>query len=279
MSGRSQNLVWRTVAWLFLLGYLLINLIPVGWLIDTSIKTDADAVAFPPVVFPAQLTLSAFDLALNQFQILANIRNSLIITGGTTACCALLGVVAAYGFSRFAFPGRQFLIVLVIATRMVAPIAMVIPFLVLARDLELFNSKMILVIANTALNLPFVIWMMKGFFDSIPTELDEAARIDGCSHLEALWRVVLPVALPGLAATMILVFVFTWNEFLFAWALTSNLAAEPLTVALKDFIGEQVTSWPLFSAAGVLAIIPAVVFAAIFQRYIVAGLGAGGVKG
>ena len=275
----TKGLFWKALAWSGLLAYLLINLVPVGWLMNTSIKTDADAVAFPPVFISSQFTWSAFDLALNDFQIVANIRNSLIITGGTTVCCAILGVVAAYGFSRFAFPGRQFLIVLVLATRMVAPIAMVIPFLILARDLQLFNSKLILVIANTALNLPFVIWMMKGFFDSIPRELDDAARIDGCSHLQSLRRVILPVALPGLAATMILVFVFTWNEFLFAWALTSNLAAEPLTVALKDFIGEQVTSWPLFAAGGVLAMIPAVLFAAIFQRFIVAGLSAGGVKG
>ena len=273
------HIALKALTWGFLIVYISMNLIPIGWLVRTSLKTDAEAVAFPPVFNLSQLNIAAYDAALNDFQFLSNIQNSLIITLGTAFLCCLLGITAAYGFSRFHFKGQQFLIVLVLATRMVAPIAMVIPFLIIARDLSLFNSKLILIIANTALNLPFVIWLMKGFFDSIPKELDDAARVDGCSHFQSMWRVILPVALPGLAATMILVFIFTWNEFLFGWALTSNLSAEPLTVALKDFIGEQATSWPLFSAAGVLAMIPAVVFAGLFQRYIVAGLSAGGVKG
>jgi multiple sugar transport system permease protein len=129
------------------------------------------------------------------------------------------------------------------------------------------------------MNLPFVIWLMKGFLDSIPSDMDDAALVDGCNRIQAMTRVILPLAIPGLAATLILVFLFSWNEFLFAWALTNNLSAEPLTVGLKDVVGEQMVFWSLLSAAGVLTMLPALLFAVLFQRFIVAGLSAGAVKG
>jgi len=267
------------ISWIFLVIYLIINLVPVFWLVSTSLKPESQAGAYPPVLFPRPITFKAFNDVLMHFSFLKNLRNSLIIALGTTLVAGVLGVLAAYGFSRFRFPGDKGLMLLALGARMVAPIAMVIPFLILARRFNLFNSKLVLIIANTYMNLPFVIWLMKGFMDSIPTDMDDAALIDGCNRLQAMTRVILPLAIPGLAATLILVFLFSWNEFLFGWALTRDLAAEPLTVGLKDVVGEQMVLWSLLSAAGVLTTVPALLFAVLFQRYIVAGLAAGAVKG
>lgn len=267
------------IPWLFLGIYLSINLLPILWLLSTSIKPDALANAYPPTLIPWPITFEAYSDALEKFSFAANLRNSLIIALGSTAISGGLGVLAAYSFSRFRFPGDRFLMVLALVARMIAPIAMVVPFLILARYFSLFNSKLVLIIANIYLNLPFVIWLMKSFLDGISTDLDEAALIDGCNHLQAMYKVILPLALPGLAATLILVFLFSWNEFLFAWALTSSLDAEPLTVGLKDVVGEQTVLWSLLSAAGVVTMLPAVIFALLFQRSIVSGLAAGAVKG
>jgi len=267
------------ITWLFLGIYLSINLLPILWLLSTSIKPDALANAYPPTLIPWPITFEAYSDALEKFSFAANLRNSLIIALGSTAISGGLGVLAAYSFSRFRFPGDRLLMILALVARMVAPIALVVPFLILARYLSLFNSKLVLIIANTYLNLPFVIWLMKGFLDGISTDLDDAALIDGCNHLQAMYKVILPLALPGLAATLILVFLFSWNEFLFAWALTSNLDAEPLTVGLKDVVGEQTVLWSLLSAAGVFTMLPAIIFALLFQRYIVSGLATGAVKG
>lgn len=266
-------------SWIFLGIYLTINLVPVIWLISTSIKPESQANAYPPVFLPRPITFKAFGDVLNFFSFLENLRNSLIIAFGTTLVAGTLGVLAAYGFSRFRFPGDRLLMLLALGSRMVAPIAMVMPFLILARNFNLFNSKLVLIVANTYMNLPFVIWLMKGFMDTIPTDMDDAALVDGCNRLQAMTRVILPLAIPGLAATLILVFLFSWNEFLFGWALTNSLVAEPLTVGLKDVVGEQMVFWSMLSAAGVLTMLPALLFAIAFQRYIVAGLAAGAVKG
>ena len=267
------------ISWIFMAIYLTINLVPVFWLISTSFKPESQSNAYPPVFIPWPPTLKAFHDVLEHFSFLQNLRNSLIIAFGTTLVSGVLGVLAAYGFSRFRFPGDRILLILALGARMVAPIAMVMPFLILAQRFHLFNSKLVLIIANTYMNLPFVIWIMKGFMDSIPTDMDEAALIDGCNRLQAMIRVILPLAIPGLAATLILVFLFSWNEFLFGWALTNNLSAEPLTVGLKDVVGEQLVYWSLLTAAGFLTMLPALIFALLFQRSIIAGLSAGAVKG
>jgi len=231
------------------------------------------------VIFPRPLTFQAYGEVLTAFSFLQNMRNSLVIAFGATLAAGVLGTLAAYGFSRFRFPANRLLMVVALGARMVAPIAMVLPFLILARQFKLFNSLWVLILANVYMNLPFVIWLMRGFIDGISTELDDAAMVDGCTRLQAMVRVILPLTVPGLAATLIMVFLFSWNEFLFGWALTNSLAAEPLTVGLKDFVGEQMVFWSLLSAAGVLTMLPALVFAVLFQRFIVSGLSAGAVKG
>jgi len=277
MRSASQR---RTItSWVFLLLYLTISLVPILWLMNTSVKVEAQSNAYPPVIFPRPLTFQAYGEVLTAFSFLQNMRNSLVIAFGATLAAGVLGTLAAYGFSRFRFPANRLLMVVALGARMVAPIAMVLPFLILARQFKLFNSLWVLILANVYMNLPFVIWLMRGFIDGISTELDDAAMVDGCTRLQAMVRVILPLTVPGLAATLIMVFLFSWNEFLFGWALTNSLAAEPLTVGLKDFVGEQMVFWSLLSAAGVLTMLPALVFAVLFQRFIVSGLSAGAVKG
>jgi multiple sugar transport system permease protein len=202
-----------------------------------------------------------------------------VIASTVTIVSLIAGTLAAYAFARLRFPGRGWLILAFMATYMLPPIALILPLYQIMNLLHLRDTPLALIIVYSSFVTPFVIWIMRGYIATISSDLDDAARIDGCSRLGALWRVIVPVALPGLLSTALLAFLLAWDEFLYALILTQTNAAKTLPVAINDFIGRFGVDFGLLATGGVIAALPPVLIAFVFQRYIVAGLTTGGVKG
>ena len=205
--------------------------------------------------------------------------NSMIVATAVTGLCLVFGSVAAYSFARMARAGQGPLINLMLFAYMLPPIMLVVPLYSVMSKVGLIDRLESLILIYTALIMPFAIWIMRSFFQSIPGELEDAARIDGASRLGALIRVVLPISLPGLVATGLLCFLMSWEEFLIALIFTSSPSAKTVPVAIAEFTGRHSVDFGMMSTGGVIAAIPAVLLAIVFQRYLVSGLTAGAVKG
>ena len=265
---------------------LALILAPFAWLIISSVSSQADLITVPLRWIPSGPTLDrlasltfgsgADDTAL-AFR--AAFVNSLVITSATTAIAMVTGVLAAYAFARLPFPGRNWLVFVFLASYVLPPIATILPIYSFLSALDLLDTRLALILVYSSFVTPFVIWLMRGYFENISTELDDAARVDGCSRLGALWRVIIPVSLPGLFSTALLAFLLCWDEFFFALILTQTNEAKTLPVAINDFIGRHSVDFGLLAAGGLIAALPPVLIALVFQRYIVSGLTAGSVKG
>jgi len=281
VSDRLRTTRWVTqgAVWLFLLISAVLALFPVVWTLLTSFKPPGEVQSLPPTWLPDVFTLKNYVAVVRQTPVLLALRNSAVIVAGTIALSLLLGVPAAYGASRFNFLGKRFLLMAFLATRFIAPPALVVPFLVVANRVHILDTFLVLILANTYMWLPFLVWLLKGTFDLIPREIIDAAVVDGCSNLGVLFRTMLPLSVTGLVSYLILIFVDTWNELLFATALTQSPAVKPITTTMLFFYTDVRTVYGHMTAAGVLGIIPAVVFTVFFSRYIVKGLVAGAVKG
>jgi multiple sugar transport system permease protein len=205
--------------------------------------------------------------------------NSFKVASVVTVICLLVGGIAAYALVRISFRHNQTILVGIMGTRMIPEISLVIPLFIVASRLSLIDKPAVLMITYLTFALPFAIWLMASFFQSIPVELEDAARIDGCSRLQILYRIVMPISAPGLVSTGLFVFLLSWDEFFYALIFTSTLAAKTAPVAIAEFVGRYVTDITAMMAGGVLAAIPPVLLALFFQRYIVSGLTAGAVKG
>ena len=259
-----------------LLGLLLLFfLFPIYWLIATSLKTQLDIFSMPPKwIFKPTFENYFHVLFQTHYPKLA--KNSLIAALTNVALSMLIGTTAAYAMSRFKV-GTKNLLYWFLGIRMLPPIVASIPLFLFAASARLIDTYFILPVLYLTMNLPFVVWMMKSFIDEIPVEIEESALIDGCSHLGALVRVVVPLAAPGLVATAVFCFIMAWNEFLFAMIFTRTQAIT-LPVGISGFITEEQIFWGYITAAATVAAVPPVVFALVFQRYIVRGLTFGAVK-
>jgi multiple sugar transport system permease protein len=265
---------------------VVVVLAPFAWLLISSVAAPVDLIRRPLQWIPshidfdrfAQLTFgSSPDDTAQGFR--AAIVNSTVIASVVTVVSLVAGTLAAYAFARLHFPGRGWLILAFLATYMLPPIALILPLYQIMNLLHLRDTQLALIIVYSSFVTPFVIWIMRGYIATISSDLDDAARIDGCSRLGALWRVIVPVALPGLLSTALLAFLMAWDEFLYALILTQTNAAKTLPVAINDFIGRFGVDFGLLATGGVIAAVPPVLIAFVFQRYIVAGLTTGGVKG
>ena len=265
---------------------LAVVLAPFAWLLISSVAAPVDLIRRPLEWIPshigfdrfAQLTFgSSPDSTAQGFR--SAIVNSTVIASVVTAVSLIAGTLAAYAFARLRFPARGWLILAFLATYMLPPIALILPLYQIMNLLHLRDTPLALIIVYSSFVTPFVIWIMRGYIATISSDLDDAARIDGCSRLGALWRVIVPVALPGLLSTALLAFLMAWDEFLYALILTQTNAAKTLPVAINDFIGRFGVDFGLLATGGVIAALPPVLIAFVFQRYIVAGLTTGGVKG
>ncbi len=249
---------------------------PILWMVLTSFKTEADAYTNPPTLI-FQPTLENYQIALQQSHYFDYLLNTLLITGFSTLVALLLGVPAAYSLAYYPKKRSNFTMMWVMSTRMLPPVGVIVPLYVIFKNLSLFDTHFGLILLYTTINLPLVIWMMRSFFADLPYESIEAARIDGATLLQEFRYVVLPLALPGLMATILLCMIFTWNEFFIAFNLTITKAA-PLSVFIVSFKTAEGLFWAKMSAAATLTALPVVIAGWGAQRQLVRGLTAGAVK-
>jgi len=277
----SHKKAQKLLRYLLLIPPLLFALAPVYWMLTISLKSEVDQFATPPPWFGFTPTLNHFYDAFVTRSFGDYLLNSAIVAVASTACALVIGTLAAYALARFQLPWRlnRHLSLWILSTRMFPAIVTVVPLFLMMRDLRLLNTRASLIIVYTAFNLPFVVWMMRGFFVELPRDLEEAALVDGDSRLGALFRVVLPLVAPGLAATAVFCLIVSWNEFLFALVLTQTDAAMTLPVGIAGRVTQFEIKWGVMSAAATVAIVPILVFALALQKYLVRGLSMGAVKG
>lgn len=254
-------------------------LVPIFWMILTALKTEQEALAIPPTWLPRQWTIFGFQYMWQMKPFLVYFFNSLATAGPTAVCATLFGGFAAYSISRFRFPLRKPFMVVVLCTQMIPGVLLVGPYFKVLNSVNLYNTHVGLILGYIAVALPFCTWMLKGYFDSIPRELDEAALVDGCGKLHTFFRVILPLSAPGLVATAIFSFLLAWGDLLWALCLTSTESLATVTLGIANSVGEYRVVWPALMAAALIACVPSVVFYSILQKYIVGGMTTGSVKG
>lgn len=256
---------------------LVINTIPFLWLLLTSLKTRIDIFSIPPkLIFDP--TIRNYSSAFTKRHFLPMFYNSLIISVSTTALSLIVGTLGAYALARFRIFGDKHISFWILSTRMFPPIVLVIPFYIMATRTGLHDSKLLMIIVYTTFNLPFVVWIMRSFFEDLPFDLEKAAMIDGYTRWDAFWKIVLPLSAPGLFTTAILCFIFSWNEFLFANVLTAA-ASRTVTVGIRGLVTSRAIEWGEIAAVGTLQVLPVLAFTFAVQKYIVRGLTLGAVKG
>ncbi len=255
---------------------VIVFVFPVYWLFSISFKTPDEIFAFPPVWYPASIQFSNYWVLFKDGDAWT-VWNSLVLASVSTVFAMILGTIAAYSLVRFKTGGEN-LAVWIISQRMMPPVAIVFPIFLLYVYLGWVDTFHGLIILYTAFSLPYVIWMMRGYIEDIPLELEESALVDGCSRWEVLWKVVLPMARSGLFATAVFTFIFSWNDFLFALVLTRT-EVTTYTVQVTHYFGGQSNFWAKIAAMSVLGTIPVFFTVAIMQRYLVRGISMGAVKG
>ena len=260
------------IAWFI----VLVFSVPTLWLLATSFKSRVDTFAMPPkFVFTPILENYAKDLGDNEF--MSYYLNSIIVASCTCVASLLIGTPAAYAFSAFKWKKQDNLAFWILSTRMAPPILVILPFYLLYQKLGLLNTRIGLIIVYATFNISFVVWMMKGYFSSIPRDIEEAARIDGSTRLYALAKIIMPMASPGLAACMVFTFITSWNEYLFALILTGK-RSQTVPVAINAFITLVGIRWGEVAAAGILILLPVVAFGILVRRYLVSSLTMGAIK-
>jgi multiple sugar transport system permease protein len=271
----------RAVKYVLLVVAVLAAIAPVYWMLTISLKSEVDQFANPPAWLFFSPTLEHYVDAFVARSFGQYLLTSAIVAVASTFSALVIGTLAAYSLARFRLPYNldNKLSLWILSTRMFPAIVTTVPLFLMMRDLRLLNTRLALVIVYTAFNLPFVVWMMRGFFAELPRDLEEAALVDGDSRLGALWRIILPLVAPGLAATAVFCLIVSWNEFLFALVLTQTDAAMTLPVGIAGRVTQYEIKWGVMSAAGAVAIVPILVFALAVQKYLVRGLSLGAVKG
>lgn len=271
--GRSRVVLWALLA----IAVVLYGF-PFLYLLLTSFKTPLDAIAVPPTVLPGVWTLENYVSALSRAGVPAALINSVVTAVLSTALSLVLAVPAAYAITRFRTPSGRVFILAALVTRMVPTIAVGAPLIEVMRSLGLTDTSFGLALAHTTISLPLSIWLMASFFEAVPDELGEAAEVDGCTRLQAMVRVVLPVVSGGLAVTAIFAFLASWNEFLFALLLTS-VRAQTTPVVIANFQTQFGLDWGGMTALATVYSVPVILLTLFLQRHIVAGLTLGAVKG
>jgi multiple sugar transport system permease protein len=277
-ARRARNARRRATGWHFvgLLIVFLTSVFPFYWMVTTSLKSQADALAVPPVwVFTP--TLSHYIDALFQHDVAQSLLNSLIVASSATFLSLLLGTPAAYALARFEFRGKEDLWFWFISNRMVSPVVLAVPFFLIATKLDLVDTHIVLILLYLTFSLPIVVWICTDQFRSIPVELDEAARLDGASPWRIFWRINLPLAMPGIVVSAIFAFIFSWNDLLYALVLTRTDAITS-PVAATSYMSGYELPWGEIMATGTLIVLPMVVFALAVSGRLVQGLTMGAVK-
>jgi len=281
-TGRRRSPVVMALRYLAVLIALVFFLFPIVWIAGISIKLPADYLNDPPIWIPSEMTFAHYRSVMAEKGTLALV-NSTVIAGSATLISMFLGSMAAYSLARFQTGGRH-LGFWLLSQRMLPPVVLVIPFFLILREAGKINPHLgidrhlPLIAIYAIFNLPYVIWMMRSYFVSVPVEIEESAMIDGATRLGALWRITLPLALPGLVATTVFAFIFAWTEFLFAVVFTRTNAVT-LPVVISGFTGGQGSNWGRACALSMVATVPVFILVLLFQKHLVRGLTLGAVRG
>jgi multiple sugar transport system permease protein len=278
-SQKRINFGLDLLTWLLVGSVVLFSVFPLVWTLLTSLKLEQDIVTRTLQYIPRRITFQNYITLWQQSSFPTLVANSVVVTTITGLICLSIGTLAAYSFSRYRFRGRSKLLIFYLVIRMFPVVLMIIPLFVMMRNLGLLDTRFGLAMAYTTFLLPLCIWMLKGFFDAIPVELEDAARIDGCTRLGALFRVVLPLARSGLVTTAVFIAIAAWNEFLFAMMMTTSQGSRTWPVGLQLMVGEFQLPWGPLSAGGIISIVPIILFFTIVQQSLIRGLTAGAVKG
>jgi multiple sugar transport system permease protein len=251
---------------------------PYLWMLLTSIRPEATLFSPQRTLLPEALTPANYLRLFTKTSFIANLGHSLVVALGTVALGLALSLTAAYAFSRFRFAGRRMLMMSFLLINMFPIVLLIIPLFITMRVLGILDTHLALVLAHSTFSIPFATWMMTSYFDAIPRSLDEAAMVDGCTPLGAMFKVVLPLAMPGVIATGIYIFITSWNEYLYA-AVLAGQQVRTLTVAVQTLIGEYEIAWGLLTAGGVVGALPVTLLFMAIQTRLIAGMTQGAVKG
>ena len=262
-----------------ILFYLTFALFPLYWLLKISITPDQLIFTEGTALWPTDATLENFTKVIWQTDFLRFFRNSLVVSLASAAITTVIAAAAGYAFSRFRFRGQKLVIALMLLTQMFPLLMIIAPIYKIVATLGLLNSLSSLILVYTAFNIPFATFLMQSFFDGIPKDLEDAAMMDGCTRFQALRKVILPLTLPGLGATLGFIFTAAWSEVLFALMLIRSEDGMTFPVGMLTFVSKFSVDWGQMMAAGVLALIPSCLFFIFIQRYLVQGLTSGAVKG
>jgi multiple sugar transport system permease protein len=277
MALRKRSLARRLlIVDLPMLAILAFTLGPYLWMFLTSVTDQSRLFTEGPSL--ADATLANYTRLFRTVGFAENLLDSLIVALGTVAVGLSLSVTAAYAFSRFSFPAKRLLMLQFLLINMFPLVLLILPLFIFMRVLGLLDTHLALIIANSTIAIPFSVWMMVSYMNGIPRSLDEAAMTDGCTRMQALWRVVLPLCVPGIIATGIYIFITAWNEYLYALTLGGR-NVRPITVAVQTLIGEYEVQWGLLTAGGIVGAMPATVLFLIVQKRLISGLTQGAVKG
>lgn len=277
-TGRERR-VTAAISYGLLLAAAVYALFPIAWMLSTSLKSEAEAFSLPIRWIPERPTLAAYVEMWQLKPFATYFYNSTVVSAATALLSTALGALAGYGFSRFRFRFRTALLGGFLATQMISGVLVIGPYFQILARLELYNTLTGLIIAYVTICLPFAAWMSKGYFDSIPRELDEAGLVDGASRLTVFLRIIMPIALPGTVATFLFGFLLAWQDLLWAASLISVDEKRTVTLGVAFAVGEFVIKWPMLTAACVIGSLPALILYLALQRFYVEGLARGAVKG
>ncbi|MFQ5834438.1 MAG: carbohydrate ABC transporter permease [bacterium] len=258
---------------------LIFAAFPFFWMISTAFKPLTEIFAYPPYFLPKDSTLANFARLFEQTRFLTYFKNSVIVSTSAVVVTMIIATAGAYSLTRFRYYGREKIAGLILFTYMFAPIMIIIPFYVLIKKIGIANTHLALIMAYTAFCLPFNVWLLRAFFQSIPIVLEEAALTDGAGRVQAIIHVVLPLALPGIIATGIFTFILAWNDYIFVRILITSDELKTLSVGIADLYNATVIDWGMIMSGGMMITIPVLVFFTFIQRNLIAGWGAGAVKG
>lgn len=278
LTVKSQRIAAKTGVTIGLILGAVFAAGPVLWMLSSSFKSNTQIFELPPRLITDTFSFDAYIAIFTNGETMRFFLNSYIVAGAVTILTLIVAIQAAYAFSRFEFRGKRILNVVIVSVQAVPPITLLIPYFGLMVALGLYNSYLGLILTYMVFTLPYAIIMMTGYFNTLPKELDEAVRVDGAGSMTALWRILVPISIPGIVSVGIYTFMIAWNEYLFALTLTRTIDMRTVPIGIQLLMGQHSYEWNQIMAMSVLGSIPVLILFLIFQRYFISGLTAGSVK-
>jgi len=279
LSMRTKDKIKGILVYTTIIVIIFVHLIPIYWTASTAFKYLEDVYNMPPEWIPKRPTLDAYVRVFVSRPLFHWVWNTMVLSGAVTFLTVVVSALAAYSISRFRFPGSQYASLMIIATRFIPPMATTVPIFLMYQALGIYNTMIGLVLILTFLQLPFRIWLLNAFFESIPWDLEEMGMIDGCTRVGAFFRIIIPISLPAFSAVGILTFIGTWNSFYWPLVLTQGAENKVLSLGIYDFIGDTMIFTNELCAGGIIMSIPSFLFVIFASKYMIRGLTAGALKG